>query len=118
MFEGTHTQMFASLMRLAALPDETLVYCGHEYTEANLQFAKLVEPINQDLLKRIDQAAAIRSKNLPTVPALLAEEKLTNPFLRCHVPEVIQAVEKHTGQKLNDPIKIFESLRKWKNSLS
>jgi hydroxyacylglutathione hydrolase len=118
VFEGTYAQMFESLQCLANLSDETLVYCGHEYTQANLEFAQIVEPNNHYLLKRLAQVITARRKNVPTVPSTLAEEKLTNPFLRCHVPDVIHAVEKYAAQILDNPTQVFEHLRKWKNNLS
>ena len=116
LFEGTPEQMYHSLNKLAALPEETLVYCGHEYTEANLRFAKTVEPQNKYLLQRIEQVKELREKNLPTVPATIAEEKHTNPFLRCTVPAVITAVEHYTGKRFKDPIHVFAHLREWKNN--
>jgi hydroxyacylglutathione hydrolase len=117
VFEGTAPQMYQSLGRLSQLPDDTSIYCGHEYTQANLRFAQLVEPENADILKRIDTADKLRTQNLPTVPALLSEEKKTNPFLRCDVPAVIQAVQRYTGKNFSDPSQVFEALRNWKNTV-
>lgn len=116
LFEGTVEQLYHSLNKLAALPDNTHVYCGHEYTEANLRFARAIEPHNTDLLTRIAKVRQLRAKNLPTVPSTLAEEKCTNPFLRCTVPAVIQAAEHYTGKKLLGPIQVFAALREWKNN--
>jgi hydroxyacylglutathione hydrolase len=82
LIEGTAAEMFASLARLAALPDATLVCCGHEYTESNVRFALTVEPDNAALRTRAEQVRAARAANLPTVPTTLAEEKAANPFLR------------------------------------
>jgi hydroxyacylglutathione hydrolase len=115
LFEGTAEQMYASLMKLAALPDTTKVYCGHEYTEANLRFAQAVEPNNKFLLERIERVKILRAQNLPTVPSTILEEKQTNPFLRCEVVEVITAAEQHIGAKLNMHIEVFACLRKWKD---
>jgi hydroxyacylglutathione hydrolase len=82
LFEGTPAQMLASLQRLAALPDETWVCCGHEYTLDNARFALTVEPGNPDLIQRQQEAAALRAQGLPTLPARLGMEKRANPFLR------------------------------------
>ena len=82
VFEGTMQQMHESLQKLAALPPETIVYSGHEYTEANARFALSVEPENQDLVQRAAQIAELRNNNKPTVPTTIAAELATNPFLR------------------------------------
>ena len=104
VFEGTHEQMFESLQKLAQLPDETKIYCGHEYTQNNLKFAKTVEPNNADLI--------LQTK----VPSNIKLEKFTNPFLRCEIPEVHQAVENYCGKKLNTPVEVFRELRNWKDN--
>ena len=91
MFEGHPEQMYASLSRLAALPDNTLVYCTHEYTLSNLLFAQAVEPSNQDIQQRIDTVRQLRAEQQITLPSHIALEKRTNPFLRCAEPSVIQA---------------------------
>ena len=88
LFEGTPAQMSASLSRIAELPDDTKIYCAHEYTEANLRFALAVEPENKALLDRVRRVAALRSASLPSIPSTLAEEKASNPFLRCSLPAV------------------------------
>lgn len=88
LFEGTPAQMWKSLNKLAALPEDTIVCSGHEYTTSNAKFALTVDPDNPDLISRsrdIDQA---RSKGLPTVPSTLATELKTNPFLRAADPEI------------------------------
>jgi hydroxyacylglutathione hydrolase len=82
LFEGTAEEMFASLRKLAALPDETLVCCGHEYTESNLRFALSVDPDNPALHRRAEEVRAARAAGRPTVPSRLGEEKACNPFLR------------------------------------
>ena len=115
VFEGTPAQMHASLMRLAALPEPTNVYCAHEYTEANLRFALAVEPGNRRLCERADEVAAIRAEGLPTVPSNIALEKATNPFLRCDVPEVVASV-KARGYEAGDAVAVFAALRDWKNN--
>lgn len=88
LFEGTAPQMWASLSKLKALPSDTLVCSGHEYTEANLRFALTIEPDNPDLQARGDRIAAARAAGQPTVPSTLKEELATNPFLRADLAEV------------------------------
>lgn len=114
LFEGTPAQMLASLEAIAALPDETQLYCAHEYTEQNLRFAAAVEPGNPDVLARVAQVAKQRFRGLPTVPSYLWEEKLTNPFLRCHEPAVIGAGLAHAAVDAKKPA-VFSALRQWRN---
>ena len=116
IFEGTVPQMYHSLSAMAALSESTLVYCGHEYTAANLKFAQHVEPDNKDIQDRIEQASNLRAKNLPTVPAPLSLEKLTNPFLRCSQPSVIKAAQQYANQRLPTPIDVLRVIREWKNN--
>jgi len=115
VFEGTMAQMYTSLQRLAALPAATNIYCGHEYTAANLVFAKVVEPENRDLQQRIQDTHQLRERGLPTVPSTLALEKATNPFLRCGEMAVKEAAERYYGQRLDTPEAVFGALREWKN---
>ena len=115
LFEGTPQAMYESLMRLAALPDSTLVYCAHEYTEANLRFALTVEPGNRALRHRAEEVAVLRAKGQSTVPSTLGLEKATNPFLRCEKADVIDAV-RAKGIVGNDPVEVFTALRAWKDS--
>ncbi|MEO5702298.1 MAG: hydroxyacylglutathione hydrolase [Gammaproteobacteria bacterium] len=117
LFEGTAAQMHASLAKLAALPDETQVYCGHEYTVANLRFAEVVEPVNREIQVRLVDAQALRAKGIPTVPASLAEEKRTNPFLRSEMPVVVAAAERFTAQRLETGAEVFAAVRRWKDVL-
>jgi hydroxyacylglutathione hydrolase len=117
VFEGTPQQMHASLQKLAALPDETLVYCGHEYTLANIGFAKTVEPGNAQLAEREKSDAKLRERNLPTLPSTVAREKATNPFLRVREPAVIESASKYLGRRASDPAAVFAALRQWKNQL-
>ncbi|MBF8269695.1 MAG: Hydroxyacylglutathione hydrolase [Gammaproteobacteria bacterium] len=115
LFEGTPAQMHQSLSRLATLPDSTLVYCGHEYTLANLKFAQAVEPGNQDIQQRMEQSQVRRKNDLPTVPGSIALEKLTNPFLRTGEPNVIAAANRHRQQKSANATEVFATLRSWKD---
>ncbi len=116
-FEGTPTQMFNSLEKLKKLSLETLVYCGHEYTQSNLKFAALVEPKNIDIKNRVAEVDKLRSQQLPTVPASLAIEMKTNPFLRTNIPDVIKSVEDCFNKKFNSEIEVLAALREWKNSI-
>jgi hydroxyacylglutathione hydrolase len=115
VFEGTPEQMYASLAKLAALPDETLVYCGHEYTLANIDFAKAVEPDNAALAERERADAALRSQGRPTVPSTIGREKATNPFLRCLQPAVVESANKYLGTRAAGPVQVFTAIRQWKN---
>lgn len=92
LFEGNAPQMWESLSKLAALPPETLVCSGHEYTEANARFALTIEPGNPELISRAERVRAARARGEPTVPSALAEELATNPFLRARLPEVKAAI--------------------------
>ncbi len=117
LFEGTPVQMQASLARLRALPDETLVYCAHEYTLDNLRFARVVEPESPALAEREAQDRARRADGLPTVPSRLELEKRTNPFLRFDVEPVVRAAEAYAGRKLDTPAEVFAAVREWKDEL-
>lgn len=90
MFEGTPQQFWTSLKGLRELPDETKVYCAHEYTTGNAKFAASVEPGNKALMDRVEQIKKLRAEGKPTVPSLMSEEKETNPFLRCDKSEEIR----------------------------
>lgn len=115
VFEGTAEQMVASLAKLAALPDSTKVYCGHEYTLANIKFARAVEPDNEALAARETRAQALRAAGKPTLPSTLGEERATNPFLRCVEPAVVESANKYLGARLADPVRVFAAIREWKN---
>lgn len=117
LFEGTPAQMHDSLNRIAALPADTQVYCAHEYTEANLTFARIAEPDNTALQARQQAVSKLRLKNQATVPSLLSEEKATNPFLRCDQPDIIRGAEGFSGRKLNSGADIFAVVRHWKDTL-
>lgn len=115
LFEGTPMQMLGSLNRLRALPDNTRVFCTHEYTTANLQFALAVEPSNPALLAHAVQVHALRSTGLPSLPSRLGLEKAINPFLRCQEPAVIAAASRHAGQPLDSELAVFTVMRAWKD---
>src|SRR5688572_31733590 len=116
VFEGTPEQMYASLEKLRALPDDTKVYCGHEYTLANIGFARNVEPKNAALGAREERDRRLRERGLPTLPSLLGDEKATNPFLRCTEPAVVESVNKYLGTRVSDPVRVFAAIREWKNN--
>lgn len=117
IFEGTPEQMYHSLEKLRALPDETMVYCAHEYTEANLRFALVAEPDNSDTRQRMAQVQQLRAGQQDTVPSLLGEEKRTNPFLRSHIPSLVAAAEQFAGHPLSTPAEVFATVRHWKDAL-
>lgn len=116
LFEGTPAQMLASLDALAALPGETRVCCGHEYTLANLRFALAVEPGNTDLTQYNAQCEALRALGQPTLPSQLATERRINPFLRSREATVLRAVRAHAGLPADAAeVEVFAALRQWKN---
>ena len=115
VFEGTPAQMYASLEKLRALPDSTRVYCGHEYTLANIGFARSVEPHNAALGAREARERKLREAGKPTLPTTLGEEKATNPFLRCLEPAVVESANKYLGARAADPVRVFAAIRDWKN---
>jgi hydroxyacylglutathione hydrolase len=115
VFEGTPEQMYASLEKLRALPDSTKVYCGHEYTLANIGFARSVEPGNAALGAREARERKLREAGKPTLPTTMGEEKATNPFLRCLEPAVVDSANKYLGARAADPVRVFAAIRDWKN---
>src|SRR3984957_1385657 len=114
MFEGTPTQMNASLNRLRALPPDTRVFCGHEYTAANLRFALTVDPANREALEYQAEVDRVRAQGNPSLPSTMALEVRVNPFLRCDDPVVAAAAEAHAGKPLGDAAEVFGVLRAWK----
>lgn len=117
LFEGTAEQMHQSLSKILALPDNTQMFCAHEYTEANLTFARIAEPENQDLLERQINVQRLRQRGEPTVPSLLGIEKATNPFLRFDEPTIVKAAEHFAGHPLPDAASVFGTVRHWKDTL-
>lgn len=117
LFEGTPAQMAASLAQLAALPDETLVYCAHEYTMSNLVFAQAVDGANTALAARVEADGASRAVGQPTIPSTIALEKATNPFLRTtSAPIVRSLVAAGRVTEGAAPLEVFTALREWKNT--
>ena len=117
LFEGTPQQMHASLEKIATLPDDTLVYCAHEYTLANLAFARIAEPDNLRIQSREEEARNRRDKGEPTVPSSLGLEQMTNPFLRYNDPELKAAAERFADRTLTPGAEVFTVLRYWKDTL-
>jgi hydroxyacylglutathione hydrolase len=111
LFEGTHDQMWHSLSKIGALPDETRVYCGHEYTQANARFALTVDGANEALKARARKVDALRAQNQPTLPSTIAEERATNPFLRADRAELAASV----GLPVDDPVPVFAEIRRRKD---
>jgi len=115
VFSGSMSQLHHSLMLIADLPGDTLVYCAHEYTLDNIGFAKWVEPDNQYLLNREIDTRQARDKNIPTVPSTLEIELKTNPFLRANIHVVVNAAERYAGKSLETAEEVFTTLRQWKD---
>jgi hydroxyacylglutathione hydrolase len=115
LFEGTPAQMHASLSRLAALPAETRVCCGHEYTEANARFALAVEPGNRELRGHADAVRELRANDHPSLPGTLEVERACNPFLRVDSAEIRASLARHLGRETRDAVDAFGALRAWKD---
>ncbi|MBL4762003.1 MAG: hydroxyacylglutathione hydrolase [Gammaproteobacteria bacterium] len=116
IFSGSFNQLHDSLMRFNDLPDDTLVYCTHEYTLDNIGFAKWVEPDNKALLAREKEALDLINSGKDTLPITLASEKESNPFLRINQPSVVQAAEAYAGRKMKNSQDTFQTLRTWKDT--
>ena len=115
LFEGTAEQMTNSLEKISALPDNTKVYCAHEYTVSNLRFAVAAEPDNPRTAERLTAAQALRARGIATVPSTLGEEKLTNPFLRYREKSIVDLLKSSGRLDNENPVKAFAALREWKN---
>lgn len=112
IFEGTPAQMHQSLQKLAALPDDTTVYCGHEYTEANAKFALTIDPENQQLVERAAEISDLRANGQPTLPTTIGLEKQTNPFLRAGDAHI----RRHLGMDNESDEAVFAEIRKRKDN--
>ena len=112
MFEGTPGPMWNGLKRLRDLPDETLVYCGHEYTQSNARFALSIDPDNEALKARAAEVDQLRAAGKATIPFSLGEDKRANPFLRADAPELAR----HYGLEGADPAEVFAAIRKGKDN--
>ena len=115
VFEGTYQQMYKSIKKLKNLPKNTQIYCGHEYTISNLEFAKTVEPFNKDIISSYNNALNLQNNNIPTLPTFLSSELKINPFLRSDIKEVqANIIEKFKTDKAEE--EIFTAIRKWKDN--
>ena len=111
VIEGTMEQMWQSLLKLRDLPDDTRIFCGHEYTEANIRFARTIEAGNQALAARETEVKRLRAQSAPTIPVTIGDEKKANPFLRADKPEVAAALNM-SGQPA---AQVFAEIRERKN---
>lgn len=116
LFEGSPAQMHDSLSRLAALPEQTQVYCTHEYTLSNLRFAQAVEPDNPQVAQRLKEVSAWRAEGRISLPSSLALECATNPFLRSAEEAVKARIDQHDGPQKRSPSEVFARLRAWKDN--
>lgn len=114
LFEGSPEQMYASLQKLARLPPATAVYCAHEYTQSNLRFARAADPDNPAVAQRLDAVNRLRAEAKITLPSTIAQELETNPFLRCHMPGLLQTDELRSSGA-HSPEQVFAALRAWKD---
>lgn len=113
LFEGTPAQMWASMQKILAMPDETMVYCAHEYTESNAKFALSVDPTNDELVKRAKAVREARARGEPTVPTTIALERRTNPFCRPDDP----AIQRNVGMAgSSDLADVFGAIRRAKDN--
>lgn len=115
LFEGSPREMYSSLQKIAALPEHTEIYCGHEYTLNNLKFAEKVDPGNLSIKEAIRDTEMKIISGQPSLPSNLRLEKAINPFLRCEQKEVIRQAEAVAGRTLLDAVEVFSVLREWKN---
>lgn len=116
LFEGDAAQMQTAMDLFSQLPDETDVFCTHEYSLANLKFALAVEPDNSDIHEAVRRCTALREKNLPTLPSMIKTEKLINPYMRTDIPTVIAAANGWSSKENSDRVEVLAALREWKNS--
>lgn len=116
LFEGSPAQMMESLGKLAALPDTTRVWCGHEYTEKNLCFAHELEPANAEIAAKLERVRAQRREGKPSVPSTIGEEKLTNPFLRSESRELRRTLQKRFPDLSADAVTVFAKTRELKDT--
>ena len=116
LFEGTPKQMHSSLQKLASLDNDTLVYCAHEYTKANLEFARTIEPNNGQLNKYWDSVVDLRNRNIATIPTSIGLEKQINPFLRCDEQEVKDTAQHKAGVSLQHSCEVFATIRTLKDN--
>jgi len=117
LFEGTPAEMYASLSRLAQLPDSTQMYCAHEYTLENIAFALKAEPDNAELQARHAQALTLLKQDKATLPVAMGVERATNPFLRCDLPSLTVAASQHVNKALQPGVETFAVVRAWRDEV-
>ncbi len=115
LFEGSAQQMLAAMKKFAALPDDTNVYCTHEYSLANLAFAATVEPSNHSISDVTAACRQARAEDKPTLPSTIGQEKQINPFMRTNQTNLVQAANNHAGQQLASEADVFAEIRRWKD---
>lgn len=115
LFEGTAKQMLTSLTKLKNLPEHTKVYCAHEYTQANLNFALVVEPNNKDLINYNEKVNKLRETNQATIPTSIKVEKMINPFLRSHLPTIQNSAAAFNSSTQANSLDTFTTIRRWKD---
>jgi hydroxyacylglutathione hydrolase len=116
LFEGTPEQMLTSLEKLMALPEKTHIYCAHEYTKANLDFALTVEPSNRELVYYYNQVLKMRAQGIATIPSSILQEKMINPFLRCDRESLMTSASEFSGKTITDSLSAFTIIRAWKDN--
>lgn len=116
IFEGNSRMMLQSLDKFKKMPENTLIYCAHEYTLSNIKWAMAVESDNKAIQQWHEQAVQLRAEDRPTIPTNLGQELRTNPFLRVNEPSVRQAAQQFAGQELETPAEVLGALREWKNT--
>lgn len=116
LFDGTAEQLWHSLAKIRALPDKTQLYCSHEYTLANINFALTIEPENEELIHYFNVIKQRRENNISTVPTSLLQEKKVNPFIRCHLSAVQQNISEITAVPFKSELDTFTLLRKLKDN--
>lgn len=117
LFEGSYSELYHSLQKLSKLPIKTNVYCTHEYTISNINFAKTIEPSNHALLNFSQKAIELRKNHLPTLPTTIGQEIETNPFLRCHLENVQRQLQANTHDEIiKNPEATFRIMRMAKNN--
>lgn len=116
LFEGTPAQMHQSLNKLVELPEKTRVFCAHEYTVSNLEFARVAEPDNEWVAQHLDRCKALRAAGLPTLPSSIGLEKRINPFLRTRETGIRDTLQRRHGQAPQDAVQALAWLREWKNA--
>jgi hydroxyacylglutathione hydrolase len=116
LFEGSADQMQQAMDYFASLPDNTEVYCTHEYSLANLAFAKAADPLNEEIDQAIRQCKQLRADNLPTLPSSIGQERLINPYMRTRETALIQSASQFANQTLSAGVETLAALREWKNN--